>query len=244
VVSAVSDALGSTTTGVIDYHRLEPWRLTDENGAVSEVRYDPLGVVVATTSYGHVGEQAWGFDSLEALVARTPATLASALSKPSDYLQGAASYLWYDLDAWSRDGVPTTVLHLAAEQLRHDGAGGGTTDGRIQIDISYLDGLGRPLQGKVRVEAGPAIERDATGHVAIDPGGHPVLADSEPRWRVSGHVIYDAKQNPVRQYEPFFSPSPAYEGDDVLQHVGVSTLTSYDAIGRPISTTKHSTRVG
>ena len=52
-----------------------------------------------------------------------------ALANPSQYLQGAAGYVWYDLGAWAHDGVPTTVLRLTAEQLLHDGAGGGGPGG-------------------------------------------------------------------------------------------------------------------
>jgi hypothetical protein len=40
--------------------------------------------------------------------------------------------------------------------------------------------------------------------------------------------------HPGRRYEPFFSPSPDYEGYDVLQHVGVSVLSHDDAIGRAV----------
>jgi hypothetical protein len=86
----------------------------------------------------------------------------------------------------------------------------------------------------VRVEAGPAIQRDASGAVIVDAGGRPVLGPTEERWQVSGHVVYDAKGQPGRMYEPYFSPSAAYEGDAVLARFGVSTLTTYDAVGRPV----------
>src|SRR5262249_16743954 len=100
----LTDPLGNSTIGVIDYHQLAPWRLPDPTGKVSEVRYDPLGVVVASTSYGHVGDKAWGFDALDAVVPRTPGTLADALADPGQYLQSAARYTWYDLGAWSAHG--------------------------------------------------------------------------------------------------------------------------------------------
>ena len=238
----MTDPLGNpTTAALVDGYQLAPQRLTDPNGNASEVRYDPLGVVVTTTSYGHVGTQPWGFDALTAVTALEPATLADAVSSPGQYLQGAAGYVWYDLGAWAHDGVPTTVAHLAAEQLLHDGAGGGTAAGsvpagvsNIQIGVTYLDGFGRQLQAKTLVESGKAIHRDEQGNVVLDAGGRPDLVASTERWRVSGHVVYDAKQHPGRVYEPFFSPSPAYEGDDVLQHIGVSLLKHYDAVGRAV----------
>src|SRR5262249_8619203 len=102
----------------------------------------------------------------------------------------------------------------------------------IHVGVAYLDGLGRALQEKALVEDGPAIQRDGQGQVIVSGGGRPVLAHADQRWRASGHVVYDGKQHPGRQYEPFFTQSPVYEGDDVLQHVGAPTLTRYDAIGR------------
>jgi hypothetical protein len=103
-----------------------------------------------------------------------------------------------------------------------------------KVRVRYLDGFGRVLQEKVRVEAGPAIQRDASGAVIVDAGGRPVLGPTEERWQVSGHVVYDAKGQPGRMYEPYFSPSAAYEGDAVLARFGVSTLTTYDAVGRAV----------
>ena len=230
-----TDPVGNVVAATIDYHALAPWRLVDPNGNTAEVRYDPLGVVVAATSYGHAGDQPWGCDPLSAVATRTPADLAAALADPATLIQGAASYLWYEVDAWSRDGTPTTVLRLGREDLVHDGAGDASAPtGRIQTTVAYLDSLGRTLQDKTLVEPGPAIQRDGAGKVVVDAGGRPVLAPAATRWRASGHVVYDAKQRPGRQYEPFFTTTAAFESDVVLQHVGVSTLTRYDATGRVV----------
>jgi RHS repeat-associated protein len=233
-IERLTDPLGNLTVAEIDFCQLAPWRLTDPNGNVVEVRYDPLGVVVATTSYGHAGAQPWGFDALSSVAAIAPATLDDAVANPGQYLQSAASFRWYDLGAWSGSGMPTTVLTLTAEQLSNNGAGGVANAGRIQIGVDYVDGLGRTLQAKMLVEPGPAIQRDAQGKVVVDANGNPVLVQAQMRWRVSGHVVYDTKEHPGRIYEPFFSPSPAYEGDDVLQHIGVSLVSLYDAIGRSV----------
>src|SRR5262249_47623657 len=98
-LTSITDPLNNTTQALIDYHQLAPWRLTDPNGNVSEVRYDPLGVIVTTTSYGHVGDEPWGFDALAAVIPATPATVDDALANPAQYLQGAATLAWYDLGA-------------------------------------------------------------------------------------------------------------------------------------------------
>jgi RHS repeat-associated protein len=234
LLTEAADTFGNAVTAVNDYHRLAPSRLTDANGNGQEVRYDPLGVIVAETRNGHVEDQPWGSDALDAVAARAPATLDAALADPKALIQGAATYAWYDLDAFARDGSPTLMLALAREDLLHDGAGGGA-DGRIAIDLAYLDGSGRPLQQKSLVEPGPAIQRDGAGKVVLNAAGQPVLAPAELRWRTSGHTVYDAKQRPIRTHEPFFTPSPVFEGDDVLRQFGVTTLLSYDAASRLVA---------
>jgi RHS repeat-associated protein len=232
VPKAEIDPLGNTTSYDVDYHLLGPWRTRGPNGNVHEVRYDPLGVVVVSTHHGHVDAYRWGFDEVDTVLARQPATLAAAIADPAHYLQGAATFVWYDLDAWLRDRAPVAMLTLQSEELRYDGAGGSNTQGRIQIGITYFDGLGRELQRKQLVDDGPAIQRDAQGRVIVDASGRPSLATASPRWWVSGHIVYDAKQHPGREYEPFFSPRPTIEDDEVLRHVGVSVLVQYDARGR------------
>lgn len=233
-IVATVDPMGNRSEAVVDYHLLAPSRLTDPNGNVSEVRYDPLGVIVYAANRGHVFNQRWGSDSLDEIVDRAPSSIAEAVADPAALLQGAASYLWYDLHAWTRDRTPTTQLTLTREALQHDGAGGAQSDDRIQIAIRYIDGFGRTLQQKMQVEAGPAIQRDGAGAVVVDDGGRPVLASTIIRWRASGHVAYDTKQRSGRVYEPFFSPTFQFEGDDVLRHFGASTLTHYDARDRVV----------
>ena len=236
VAVGATDAVGTRTSFEIDYHRLAPRQTTDGNGTVSEVRTDPLGVVVTSTSRGDVDGKPWGFETLSEPVGAEPRTADEVMANANELLGGASSYVWSDLDAWSQRGMPTTVVTLARETLLHDGAGGIDRDGRIQIAIAYLDGLGRELQSRRLVEPGPAIARDGTGAVIVDGGGRPILEDADKRWLVSGHIIYDAKEQAVEQYEPYHSTTFAFEDDEVLRAVGVSALTRYDAIGRAVAT--------
>lgn len=234
LIASVADTLGNVQSAINDYNRLAPAQITDENGSIEEARYDPLGVIVATSRSGHVNQQPWGFDALNLVVDRVPADLSSAIANPFNLIQGAASYVWYDLDAFTRDGTPSLVLTLQRFDLRNDGSGAGTpaNAGRIGIAVGYLDGFGRPLQTKSLTESGPAIQRDGGGAVVVDGSGQPVLANAAMRWSVSGHTIYDSKQQPIRVYEPFYSPTAAFESDAVLRQIGFATLTLYDAIGR------------
>jgi RHS repeat-associated protein len=234
VLRTATDAAGNRVEAVIDYHVLAPWRITDPNGNTSEVRYDPLGVPVVSTTVGHVGAAPWGFEPLAQIAERVPADLGSAIADSTPLLQGGARYQWYDLDAWSERAEPPVLLALARTDLVHDGAGGNPSDGGLEMTVTYLDGLGRTLQQKTLVTPGPAVQRDGAGQVVLDANGLPVMADAATRWRASGHVVYDAKQQPGRQYEPFFTSTFAFEGDAVLARFGVSTLLRYDAVGRPV----------
>ncbi len=232
-VVSVTDVLGNVTRAGIDYHLVAPWRVIDANGNISEVRYDALGVVSAGAAYGHVNSEPWGQAALAAPTTGT-ATIGDVLAAPAAHLGGAQSLLCYDLDAWSRDRAPTTVLQLVRETLAHDGTGASTVPGRIQTSLRYVDGFGRPLQEKALVDPGMAIERDATGQIVVDAGGRPLLAPAATRWLASGHVVYDAKQRPSRRYEPFFTTTPAFEADAILQTIGAATLTRYDVVGRAV----------
>ncbi len=75
----------------------------------------------------------------------------------------------------------------------------------------YSDGLGREVLKKVQAKPGD---------------------DSKPRYVGSGRLVYDNKGNPVRKYEPYFSPTPDYE---VVFH-GVTDVLTYDPLGRVIRT--------
>lgn len=231
-----TDALNNTLRSDIDYCVLAAWRITDPNGTVNEVHYDPLSVITASTCYGSMGTQSWGFYPLSAVALKTPADLTDAVANPANFIQGAMRYIWYDLNAWTNSATPTTFVTLARRTLVHDGQGGGTATGDIAVTISYADAFGRVLQEKNLVESGPAITRDTTGNVIVDITGAPVMQPADPRWRASGHVVYDGKERVARQFEPFFTGTPNYESDSVLDAFGTSTLTSYDVVGRIVRT--------
>ena len=57
-----------------------------------------------------------------------------------------------------------------------------------------------------------------------------------PRWVSSGWTIFNNKGNPVRQYEPFFSPLPEKRHEfEFGNEVGVSPVLFYDPVERIIA---------
>ncbi|MEF8812090.1 MAG: hypothetical protein V5A47_14275 [Bacteroidales bacterium] len=49
------DPLGSSVNAEIDYRTMQPWLLIDPNGNSSAVKFDELGMVVATAIMGKDG---------------------------------------------------------------------------------------------------------------------------------------------------------------------------------------------
>lgn len=232
------DASGAEMTAEHDHIAAAVSRVTDANGTVSEVAFDPLGVAVVQASHGRVLDDAgaptpYGCDPLAAFTPHEAPTPAQLAAQPGAILQGADSVVVYDLDAFLARGEPVAVASAIRTALLH-GAGADDPASSSEVEVAYIDGLGRPLQVKTLVESGPAISRAADGSVLIGADGEPLLAPADPRWHCDGHVSHDAKQQPIERYDPFFTPRFAYEGDEALRRLGLPTLTVYDAVGRPL----------
>lgn len=233
----ITDPLGNGTKGVIDYNIVEPYKLIDPNDNESEVLYDPLGVAVVTTHQGTVLDdsntiQKYGNNLVDDYTRRNDESFDNILTNPSDYLQEADSFLFYDFDSWRTENKPLRSIRLTRENLVHDGKGNIDNSFKIQIGLDYQDGYGRIIQSKQKVEPGLAIQRKPDGSIDLDVGGEPILSHSNERWLVSGHVVYSNKVQPVRQFEPFFATLHEFENDALLETYGVSAQLYYDAVGR------------
>jgi RHS repeat-associated protein len=239
LVTAVEDVFGNRIESTPDYQVLASSQVKDANDNISETLYDPLGVTAVTSVRGQqLGSDGnphpVGADDLATYAIQVGHTAADVLANPARFLQNASRFLFYDLEAFDRGDGPPRSIHLEREQHAHDGEGAAPAPSRIRVTVSYIDGFGRPIQTKVRADAGPAIQRDPAGAVVVDNNGTPILAHSAERWLTSGHDVYNNKGWLVRKYEPLFSTSPAFETDDALRHYGVATRTHYDPIGRII----------
>ena len=238
-VIAITDPLNNVSRAEIDYNLVAPFRLIDPNDNISEVLFDPLGVAIVTSSQGTLldpagGLQPYGNGRIADYVPRSDESFERILTNPERYLQQAETFIFNDLDAWQRDGSPLRSIRLTRENLVHDGKGNIDPTAVIQVDLDYQDGFGRVIQSKRLVEAGPAVQRLPAGGVALDVSGLPVLAQTDPRWLVSGHIIYNNKQQAIQQFEPFFSGLSTFEDDEALNTYGVSAQNHYDAVGRLI----------
>ncbi|MEL6128891.1 MAG: SpvB/TcaC N-terminal domain-containing protein, partial [Cyanobacteria bacterium J06628_4] len=221
----VTDALANqTVVETIDYQTLQPQRIRDINDNISEVRLDPLGMVVVSSFYGTENGEPQGFAPLDDYRMRALPTLDELMANPQDYLQGAASYFYYDLFAWKEHQVPVHSVNLTPEDYGNNGG----NNGRILTSIAYSDGFGRDVQSQVKADAGPAFFVTADGEIETRV--------SEDRWLTSGHTVYDNKGNPVRQFEPYYLDTYAYVNNETLNQFGISDTLFYDPLGRNIQT--------
>ncbi|MCX4539401.1 SpvB/TcaC N-terminal domain-containing protein [Streptomyces sp. NBC_01565] len=203
-----TDPLGNVVRVRNNYRVLQPWLLTDANGNSSGVRFDALGLVVATAVLGKRGEG----DRLDLTTAEP-----SPLDDPTATLE-------YDLFA-----RPAVARTSAREQ--HATAGG-----RYQRSVTYTDGSGRIILAKAQAEPGPAPVRGPDGALLRGPDGGLVLAWTEDRWVGTGRVIHDNKGMPVKQYEPYFAPDDRFDTESDLVRYGVTAVLRYDPLGRPVRT--------
>jgi RHS repeat-associated protein len=224
VTAGERDPAGNITIRGNDYRTLKPATLMDPNRNRSALVFDALGLVVGTAVMGKpeekLGDTLAGFsaDLDESVLA---AHLQSPLVNPQDILQNATTRLVYDLFAFSRtqsDSQPQSAVAYALARETHaaDLAAGQQT--KIQHSFSYSDGFAREIQKKGQAEPGPLV----------DAG--PAIA---PRWVGSGWTIFNNKGKPVRQYEPYFTATHAFE---FANKVGVSPILCYDPVGRVVAT--------
>jgi RHS repeat-associated protein len=243
LILQTSDELGNTITAgerapndvtitatALDYRVLAPSGVMDANRNRARVRFDALGLVVATAVMGKP-EEALG-DSLTGVRPDLPETvllahLADPLADPAAVLGQATSRLLYDLRAYVRTSGqahpgPVVVYTMDRETHVSDEQG---VPSRISHAFLYSDGFEREVQHKVQAEPGPLGDAGEDGEAT-----GPVV---DPRWAGTGWTVYDNKGRPVRQYEPFFSDTHRFEFARVA---GVSSVLFYDPPGRVIAT--------
>ncbi|MCA1991448.1 MAG: toxin, partial [Coleofasciculus sp. S288] len=224
----IVDPLGNTVVVENNYRVLQPWQLTDPNGNRAQVAFDTLGMVVGTAVMGkpteNQGDSLGNFDpDLDEEIILEH--IQNPLDNPQAILGRATTRLVYDLWAYYRSrqdtsgdapGQPAVVYALARETHVSDLAGDTAT--QIQHSFVYSDGFGREIQTKIQAEPGAMGEEGESAN---------------PRWVGTGWTIFNNKGKPVKQYEPFFSTTHAFE---FAKQVGVSPTLFYDPIQRVIAT--------
>ena len=220
VTAGERDQAGELISDGNDYRVLAPRLVSDPNRNRIAAAFDLLGRVCGTAVMGKP-EEGLG-DTLDDFEPdMPPAVITAYFSDPfglgHELLGQATTRILYDPDAYwrSRGERPAGTAVLARETHVSDLAPGQQT--KIQRRFSYSDGLGREIQRKGQVAAGPVAD------------GAPEL---KHRWVASGWTVFNNKGKPVRQYEPFFSATQRFE---FARAAGVSPVLFYDPAERVVA---------
>ena len=206
---STTDEVGNTTQATIDYRTLQPYVMQDPNGNRSELAFDELGHVACIAIGGKpdlVEGDALDHTTFRPFLDKQAIETFSAgpVSAASSLLDTATQRFLYDYEA-------APAFSASIQREFHGQLG----PGRLRLEISYMDGHGRVVQTKERVEDG-----------TLTPDSAAVVS---PRWRSLGWTVFNNKGKPVREFEPFFDDTHAFRFE---HRVGVSPIIFYDPLDR------------
>lgn len=230
IIQELSSTISNNTTAVIDYITLQPKEIIDLNGNTSQVLFDPLGQVIVTSLIGtEKGKPIGGMTLYPAkgipaeyrpLVS---ATFEEVIANPEIYLQGACTYFYYNLNAWTDSQQPASAVNLIRNEYWNSPQKDETH--YCQVAVSYNDGLGRDIEKKLKVDPGLGYLVNATDRCELQ------LIDN--RWQVTGRTVYNNKGKVFAKYNPYYTDTPVYESQKAIC-VPPPTVTYYDALEREI----------
>ncbi|MGY1582267.1 SpvB/TcaC N-terminal domain-containing protein [Streptomyces sp. MN13] len=215
------DAFGVETVADYDRYDLLPERVRvvqaawDTTGVVNDYRV--LGPVLLTDPNGN--RTAVEFDELGSVV--KSAVMGKDGAGEGDTLADPTTRLEYELFNWTRHGTPNRTRTLVKEQH-------GTAGSPVRESYTYLDGSGGVALTKTRTAPGEAL--------TVGPDGSATTVHADPRWIGSGRTIVNNKGLTVKSYQPYFSPTHAYDAEEAMRRMGSTAIRRYDPVGRLVRT--------
>lgn len=228
-VESSTDPVGNMTrVRQFNFRVLTPAELEDINSNRSQMYFDVLGLptAMARLGKGMEADSLSGFD--DGLAHPDLADLTAFFNggvydeaQARQWLGNAtARYVYHLGETAEADGTltwgtqPAAACSIMREQ--HQAALDPGQISPLQVGFEYSDGMGTVLVQKVQAEPDPDDDSD-----------NPPL-----RWIANGKTILNNKGNPVKQYEPYFSPS-GHRFEEPME-VGVTAVIYYDAAGRQV----------
>lgn len=221
------DPFGAHFFVTYDEHALLVTEARDPIGNLTRADIDYRVLAPRLMTDPNLNRTAVAFDALGMVVAT--AVMGKEGAGEGDTLEEPTTRLKYDLLRFQREQEPSFVHTFAREEH-------GSQNTRFQETYTYSDGFGRVVMQKVQAEPGEAPRRTEEGELERDEDGRLVFGHLEARWVGTGRTVFNNKGSPVKQYEPFFSSTPAFESEDELVRFGVTPLLFYDPLGRVIRT--------
>ncbi|MEP0367424.1 MAG: SpvB/TcaC N-terminal domain-containing protein [Cyclobacteriaceae bacterium] len=225
--TAQTDPFGNTTTLTYDSYKLLLTQTTNELGSTTQAQYDYRILQPDLVTDPNGNRQAFEFDIL-GMVTKL-AVMGKSGDSDGDSLADPTAEFSYDLFNWMNNQEP----NYAYSKLREEHGAGNS---RWMESYAYSNGLGQVVMTKNKVAPGDAYSRDGNGDLLRDGNDDLILVNSDPRWVGSGRTILDNKGNPIKQYEPYFSSTEAYETEAELVEYGVTPIIHYDPLGRAVRT--------
>jgi hypothetical protein len=225
MVTAVRAPDGCTTSATFSYYNLLPSRIVDPNQNTQEALYDAFGVLRMTSFYGTELGNAVGFDPLEDATL-LPLKPSEAITAPVETDYAAAYY--YDAFSWTKDKVPVHGITLQWDRYP------GEPERQQRMTLASVDGFGRMLQTRHKVESGKAHQ--VVNEKLQYSSGALMEVDTDDRWRVSERVEYNNKGLAVRIYRPYFTDTHEYVDDSSVREHWHHDKQFYDPLGRATET--------
>lgn len=211
----------------LNYRVLAPLMLRDHNDNLTAFRYDELGRPVKTFVIGKKGvDKGDEFDESKVEM-KNAKDFPSVEMEYSDHeWLTQVSLAGFDINSYKPKPCYTKSLRRETHYHAHE-----QHQSKISAQFSYVDGSGRVVLVKVQAEPGEALHVNPDGTITTIANTAPAL-----RWVGNGRIILNNKANPVKQYEPYFSTSSAYDDEKEMVQLGVTKVLHYDPVGRIIRT--------
>ncbi|WP_299462136.1 SpvB/TcaC N-terminal domain-containing protein [uncultured Microscilla sp.] len=104
---------------------------------------------------------------------------------------------------------------------------------RIEQSLEYSDGLGRPIQTKLKAEGGTDYYTYNATNAAYEASISNLKASR--RWLTQGHVVYNNKGQTVLAYDSYYIDTPGFvavDNENGFNLLGTSPIHYYDPMGR------------
>jgi RHS repeat-associated protein len=207
--SVLTDPFGFEQSVAFDQFNLLIERTQDPLGNIIQAQNDYRVLAPSLVTDPNLNRVAIAFDAL-GMVIKT-AIMGKTTENFGDTLDNPSVTLEYHPLNWQTAGLPVFVRAVTRETH------GASPPPRFQETFTYSDGFGRVVMTKIQAEPDPATP-------------------SVPRWVGTGRTVFNNKGNPVKQYEPFFSPTSDFESEATVVQAGVTPIIHYDALDRVVRT--------
>ncbi len=242
-IEETEDAFGNKAkVDLFNFRTLSPQRMRDINNNISEAITDEMGLVKAMAVFGK-GDEADKLTGINEFTTEAEQTQIASFFDATDAVQltelgktlvhTATARFVYDFDAYKDSGKPASVASIVREahfQNNHHSP--------VQLSFEYSNGLGKVVMTKA--QAAPGLVKQ----VVVNPDNTFTTTTTDTaanktrqiRWIGTGRTVLNNKGNTVKQYEPYFSLTHAYEDLKELVETGSTPKLYYDAAGRLIKT--------